>query len=224
MRRAGILSIVGLVCAAALSVLCVPPAAAEPAYTYDKNLRWWVHNSLEDASLTQGSKVKRIPRPVYVRCYTSRQAFDRGGGFLDARHWIAYYIGGGAINVRAGTCKLARRFTDGLVTQDTAGAFKTLLHEAIHRQGFYDERATEAVAVASMDSAGRLVDFKRRLNQGALDEDAAWGASAPAGARATRLAWQQSRRYAADEYLTSWPRIGWYQQHRSWSDLVDARD
>ncbi len=206
----------------------VPTAVADPAYRYDRDLRWWVHNSLEIASQSQGSQTKRVPKEVYVRCFTSRKAFeqpflDEGYSLAEARWYIAYYEEGSAINVRAGTCNLARKFTNGLVTQESAGAFATLLHEALHRQGIDHERTTEALSIASTGAAGQLVEWRRRLDQGAADEDATWEASAPAGARATRLAWQLSRQVVDTEYLTSWPRIGWYQRNLSWADVLRKR-
>jgi hypothetical protein len=208
--------------------VAVPTAVADPAYRYDRDLRWWVHNSLEVASLSQGSQVKRVPKEVYVRCFTSRKAFvqpflNEGYTSSEAAEWVAYYEGGSVINMRAGTCRVAHEFTSGRVTQETAGAFSTLLHEALHRQGIDDERKTEGLATASMAAAGQLVEWRRRLDRGAADDDATWEASAPAGARAARLAWQNSRLYSPTEYLTSWPKIGWYQRNQSWADFLRKR-
>jgi hypothetical protein len=82
------------------------------------------------------------------------------------------------------------------VTQETAGAFHTILHEAIHRQGIKSERTTEAFAITTMRTAGQMVEFgQHRYYDGMTPDESeeAWYASEPAGDRAMRLAWQQSR-------------------------------
>lgn len=189
--------------------------AARPASAahYDPTLREWVQKSLETAS-EDGAGDTRTPKFVYVRCYESRQEFERayvrlGGSPQHARYVIAYYRGsGGTIDVRAGTCKLASQFVDGWVTQDTAGAFKTILHEALHRQGIHNEKLTEALAITATRSAGQWVEFTNRYYaSGGDDSWESWEASAGAGDRAMRLAWQQSQRYIATSYLSSWSYI-----------------
>jgi hypothetical protein len=215
-----------LVVAALVLLVAAPPAAAAD-FAYDRELRWWVHNSLEQASWEQGSRTKTVPRPVYVKCYSGRAAFERnlvarGELAARARFVIAYYVRGTSeIKMRAETCRLAREFASGWITQDTAGAFKTLLHEAIHRQGLYDdERRTEALAITATRAAGQLAEWNRRLGNGALDEQAAWESSAAAGDRAMRLAWQQSRRYIAPSYRSSWSHVLGLVDRESWADAV----
>jgi hypothetical protein len=215
-----------LVCLLVTAAAFASPALAQAAdYSYSSNLRWWVHNSLEQASIDQGSGTKHVPREIYVRCYTSKWAFEkgiylRGGGYADAKRTIAYYAGGATINMRAGTCALATDFVAGHVTQDSAGASKTLLHEALHRQGFEDERMTEAFAITSMYQAGQLVDYNRRLGRGAAEDDATWKASDSAGARALVLSWHQSHRYIAQSYRSSWPAIKKLYGETSWADWL----
>jgi hypothetical protein len=218
-RSIGLLAMLALLVAA-------PPAAADD-YAYDRELRWWVHNSLERASVEQGTRTKTVPKPVYVKCYTSRAAFERnlvarGEHPLRARYVIAYHVRGTSeIKMRAGTCRLAREFASGWITQDTAGAFKTLLHEAIHSQGLNgDERRTEALAITATRAAGQLAEWNRRLAHGALDEDAAWAGSVAAGDRAMRLAWQQSQRWVAPSYRSSWASVSRLLERESWADAV----
>jgi hypothetical protein len=209
----------------ALALLAAAPAQADD-YTYDRDLRRWVHNSLERASKDQGSQTKAVPEPVYVKCYTNRAAFERnliarGATTYGARYVIAYYMRGTSeIKMRAGTCRLAREFTSGRITQDSAGAFKTLLHEAIHRQGMRDERRTEALAITATRAAGQLTEWNRRLANGAVDKDAAWDGSDYAGDRAMRLAWQQSHRYIARSYRSSWAFVSRLLGKASWADAV----
>ena len=206
-------------------LLTAAPAAAGTAYneySYDSELRFWVHNSLESASISQGFQTKRIAKAVYVRCYWFKEGFEqalirRGESRADVRYVIAYYAGGSTINMRASTCSLARQFTDnGLVTQNTAGAFATLLHEALHRQGLRDERVVEAAALASMYDAGQLIAYQRRTGR----DYETWEACFPEGLRAARLAWQQARKYAAAKHLVSWPRVNWYYTNFNWADVL----
>ena len=226
-RRAIILVIV-----ATAAILGAANAQAAPAFEYDNDLRWWVHNSLEQASIDQGSFTKRIPKEVYVRCYTNKAAFEtglirRGESYANVPYIIAYYAGGSTINMRAGTCRLAHQFTDAaLITQDSAGAFKTLLHEALHRQGYNDEANTELFAITATAAAGQLAEYNRRLSRGAIDEDAAWTGSAYAGRRAMALAHKQMQRYIAYSYRSSWDVVvnvfagGGDFEGLSWSDWL----
>jgi hypothetical protein len=204
------------------------------SYTYDKDLSWWARNSLE-AATTNGARPKRIPLSVYVKCYTDRQSFEaplyRRGEVAPAviayYNWPRYGGDGGTIHMRAGTCNLARQFTQGRVTQETAGAFKTLLHESLHRQGIHKERATEELAIASMQSAGQLVEFNRKLAIGypwTDEQDRAWTSSAAVGSRAMRLAWQQSQRMIARSYLSPWSEVAKLNQTPvfNWADYLQA--
>ena len=60
--------------AATFAVPAAPAGATAPNYHYDRDLRWWVHNSLEQASYTR-THGKTIPKPVEVRCYSDSTAF-----------------------------------------------------------------------------------------------------------------------------------------------------
>jgi hypothetical protein len=224
-----ILCAAALVCAAAV----LPGgAAAAPAYKYDNTLRWWVHNSLEQATIDQGTTTKRIPKPVYVRCYTDRAAFENvllrmGNTPLETRLTVAYYVwpryaggDGSTINMRAGTCDLAEQFVSGHVTQDSAGAFKVLLHESLHRQRFHNERETELFAITSMAAAGQLVEYNRKLANGWPEDTDTWDQSRPAADRAMRLSWQQSQRYGARSYLSPWGTVVNLTPRESWSDRL----
>jgi hypothetical protein len=225
-----------ILCAAALAcAAAVLPggAAAATAYQYDPNLSAWVRGSLESATIDQGTKTKRLPKWVHVRCYADRAAFENvllrmGNTPWQARLTVAYYVwpryGGGdasPLNVRAGTCNLARQFVQGFITQDTAGAFHTLLHESLHRQGFHNERETELFAVTSMDAAGWLSEFSRKLHTGGwTDKVSAWEQSRSAGDRAMRLSWLQSQRYIDPSYLSPWSTVTGLLSKESWADRL----
>ena len=64
---------------------------------------------MEIATWNTNGGVKVIPKPVEVRCYQDRAAFEAPcsvpGYTLDrARHLIAYYDHGNTIHMRAATC------------------------------------------------------------------------------------------------------------------------
>jgi hypothetical protein len=62
------------------------------------------------------------------------------------------------------------------------------LHEALHVQGFRDERETDRFAIRSMAAAGPLVKWDRTTSGD-------WSTTQSAGDRAMRLAWQQEQRH-----------------------------
>ena len=74
-----------------------------------------------------------------------------------------------------------------------------------------------------MFQAGQLVEWNRRLRNGAVDEDAAWEGSKRAGARALVLSWHQSNRYIAKSYRSSWGFIKTLFGETSWSDGSTTR-
>jgi hypothetical protein len=220
------------VCLVAAALFAVAPASASTAYRYDNDLRWWVHNSLEQATYTD-THGKTIPRPVEVRCYTNRLAFElsfmlRGGDPYDARSVVAYYLhpsrgsafylGPNTIYMRAGTCALAREFVAGTYTARTVGAFTTLLHEALHRQGFVSERRTEAYAVAAMRAAGQLVQYNVYLANGA-DSDLAWDAAEPTGDKVERIAFDRANAMLAGNYHIAWSEV-MAAQARGWAARI----
>ena len=215
-----------LALALAVVAAALPGAGASggAGFAYDRALAWWAATTLEVASRHSGSQRKRIPLRTYVRCYDGRAAFERpllarGASPLAARSTIAYYDRGGTVHLRGGTCERARRFAAGALTQDTAGAFTTLLHEALHRQGFRDENATECWAISSIRFAGRLVHAA-----------AAPGATPPAptpaaerfGERALLVAYRSSLAGAAAEYLVSADCLD-RAERESWADYLRGR-
>ena len=216
-RSSTALVVICLLAAIAAALFAVAPASASTPYRYDNDLRWWVHNSLELASYTE-THGKTIPRPVEVRCYTNRQAFDlaafRRGIYpppiayypYDAGGGSAYYTGRNAIYMRAGTCALAHDFVAGTYTARTVGAFTTLLHEALHRQGFVNERRTEAYAVAAMLTAGQFVQYNLYLANGA-DADLAWDAAEPTGEKVQRIAFDRANEMLARNYHITWSEV-----------------
>jgi hypothetical protein len=208
-----------LAVAIAATTIAVAPAGATPSYRYDTGLREWVHEALEAASYTD-THGKTIPLPVEVRCYTDRYSFElgafrRGDSPRVIPGIIAYYAGGNTIHIRAGSCANALAFTRGVYTAPTVGAFATLVHEALHRQGFTNENLTEAFAIAAMRAAGQMTQYVYYMSNGATDRDAAWRAAAPTGNKVLRIAFEQSNRMLAAKYRTTWSevtaagRIGW---------------
>jgi hypothetical protein len=201
-----------LVAAVAGALFAIAPASASPPYRYDNDLRWWVHNALESASSTE-THGNTIPRPVEVRCYTNRLAFDlaayqRGIYNPSVIAYYAPYAGvHNTIHVRAGTCARAREFVAGTYTARTVGAFTTLLHEALHRQGFRDERNTQTYAIAAMRAASQLVQYNVYLDNGATDDNLAWDAAEPTGDKVERIAFDQSNRISARKYHTTWSEV-----------------
>ena len=202
------------------SSITAASASSGTSYHYNLTLRAWVHNSLELASYGAGGHGKTIPFPVEVRCYTDRSSFEagayrRGASLRSIPEIIAYYVGGNTVHMRAGTCADALEFTRGVFTAETVGAFTTLLHESLHRQGFRNENLTEAFAIAAMYVAGRFVEYEQYRAKGATDQDAAWRATAPYGAKVLHIAFVQSNHVAPPSYRTSWRevtaavRVGW---------------
>jgi hypothetical protein len=193
------------ICVVAGALFAAAPASASPSYHYDPTLRVWVHNVLAKASTYEV-----VPKPVEVRCYNNRQAFELSGwvrGF-DPTSVIAYYMpGSNSIYMRASSCAAAHQFIAGMYTSTTVGAFTTLLHEALHRQGFHNERTTEAYAIASMLTAGQLVQYKINIARGAPEGDSAWEAAGPKGEQAQQIAFNQSNRIVASNYRTTWAQI-----------------
>jgi hypothetical protein len=171
-RRRALLA--GLILAAAAAALAFTTGAANAAptigYTYNHELRWWVHQSLEAASYGDYGH-KTIPQPVEVRCYTANRAFDQaayepGDTLATLATTEAFYAGGNTVNMRPLTCSQAERFVHGIITPTTAEAFETLLHEGLHRQGIRSEWLTEEFAIASSYSAGKLVRYERTIELG----------------------------------------------------------
>jgi hypothetical protein len=203
--------VVAALAAIAGYVILSNPASAATSYHYDPGLRGWVHDALEQASYTK-THGKTIPFPVEVRCYTDAYSFDmgayrRGNNPRLIPSIIAYWAGGNSIHIRAATCAEASAFTRGVYTAETVGAFTTLLHESLHRQGFRDENLTEAFAIAAMRAAGQFAQFNVYLRHGATDNAAAWRAAAPTGDKVLRIAFTQSNRWVAANYRTTWKEV-----------------
>jgi hypothetical protein len=155
--RYSIAAICALVAGLAAAQLAV---AASPAFSYDPALSLAVKDGLSAATFEDEDAVVK---KVYVKCYRDRAAFERpllprfGVRPDEARFLTAYYAGGGEVHVRAGSCANARLFAGGLVRWDTAAAFSVLLHEALHRQGIDDERATTCLANDAVRWAGKAL-------------------------------------------------------------------
>jgi hypothetical protein len=123
--------------------------APAQSYVYDRLLGTLARASLWQAASQEAHLSLRNVLRVYVRCYRDRQAFERTfeRRFEEpARDVVAYYVGGGNVHLRNGTCQNVRRFLRGRHTVYTAGAYAILLHEALHRQGLRNERNTTCFA------------------------------------------------------------------------------
>ncbi len=103
-----------------------------------------------------------------------------------------------------------------VITETTAGAMATLLHEALHRQGLDDERTTECYANSSLKYAGWNAWWQYVPDNG----DASWAASEKWGNWAMKLAFQYSRHTIDASYSMSMPVCLRRVSHDSWADLV----
>ena len=124
----------------------VARSAPDQAHVYDREL-----GTVARVSLWQVAPqipLKKVLR-VYVRCYRDRQSFERTFERRfgeSAGRVVAYYVGGGDVHLRNGTCESVRAFRSGRRTVYTAGAYAILLHESLHRQGVRNERTTTCLA------------------------------------------------------------------------------
>ena len=179
-------------------------AGATTPFRYAPDLSGWATTSLELATLYTGSEKKIVPYRTYIRCFTSKEAFEapllaEGVPLDEVRDTIAYYGGsGGIVNLRDGTCRRIRLFTGKvpLISAETASAMATMLHETLHRQGLRSERTTECYANDAVLYAGWLAHWRSLRRHDAE----AWKASRAYGVRASELAFQESARIIADEY------------------------
>jgi hypothetical protein len=207
------------------AVIAQTAGAATPSYIYNPGLRWWVHQSLEQSTEAFPGQTKMIPQPVEVRCYSDAYSFDqgayqRGDDPREILGLVAYYAGGNTIHVRAGTCSRAADFVSGHVTELTAGAFATILHEAIHRQGIHNENLTEEMALIAMYSAGRLVDLNQAIKNGQPDNYAIWQATVSHGTRAMILAWADHEKWVAPGYRIGFPTLKRDFTRLNWSQFI----
>ena len=149
-------------------------ATATTSYTYNPGLGGSIHMALEWASQENGAEnlqPKQIAQPVEVRCYTSGAAFNEaalaiGEPASTLPTLVAYWDGGDTVHIRPLTCSQAERFAYGIITPLTAQAYETIVHEALHRQGFRDEHLTEKYALGSMWAAGMMVRNRTIYDEG----------------------------------------------------------
>jgi hypothetical protein len=140
-----------LLCAVAAFAVMAGTARGEraPAYTYDRVLGIAARASLWQAASQEARLSLRNVLRVYVRCYRDKRSFERTFERRfgeSATRVVAYYVGGGDVHLRNGTCENVRMFLRGRHTVYTAGAYAILLHEALHRQGVRNERLTTCLA------------------------------------------------------------------------------
>jgi hypothetical protein len=140
-----------LLCAVAACVVSTGTARGAPtqAYVYDRTLGTVARASLWQAASQEAQLSLKSVLRVYVRCYRGKgsfeRAFERRFG-ESANRVVAYYVGGGDVHLRNGTCENVRMFLGGRHTVYTAGAYAILLHEALHRQGVRNEKITTCLA------------------------------------------------------------------------------
>lgn len=140
-----------LLCAVAACAVVTGTAQGEraQAYTYDRVLGIAARASLWQAASQEARLSLRNVVRVYVRCYRDKRSFERTFERRfgeSATRVVAYYVGGGDVHLRNGTCENVRMFLRGRHTVYTAGAYAILLHEALHRQGVRNERLTTCLA------------------------------------------------------------------------------
>jgi hypothetical protein len=203
-------------------------SARRPDFVYAPDIGWWVHQSLEMATEYTGSETKKIPLPTYIRCYTSDTPFEAGlrrdgDSVSDAHLTIAYYVDGTSyVNVRASTCRQVRQFTgqDGrvkpVITEFTAGAMSTVLHESLHRQGFDNEKLTECYGNDTTRYAGWLSWWQQTPD----DSDASWAESERWGNWAMKLAFQYSHHEVDESYEMPTSSCLALVKRLSWADRV----
>ena len=203
---------------AVVSASCCCGCGVRPRHRF---LRWWVHNSLEGASMRQGAKSSGC-RAGLRSLLHDRQAFERGLMPSAEQPELLDRVlrRRGDINMRAGTCLLARHFAAGQVTQERqAHSRRCCTRRSTGRESTTNGR--RGIAIASMTSAGQLVDYKRRLNRARSTRTrpgrlrpgrrarGAAGLAAVAAVRGRRV----PHELAADRLVPQQP---------SWADVLDA--
>ena len=180
-------------------------SAAPESFTYDRELAIIARETLWHALGDEPSIARRDVDRVSVRCYRSREAFERTFERWfegSARHVVAYYAGGRDVHLRKVTCANARLFLRGRHTLFTSAAFSILLHESLHRQGVRGERVTTCFA-------------NDAVRWGAL-----WYGFGDARAiRARNLAFEYTRRYSPDSYFMGRPTCLALARKQSWPDF-----
>ena len=179
-------------------------AHAAPSFAYDRELRIVARDSLWQAVTDDPGFARTDVRRVYVRCYRSKQAFERvfeQRFGLSASRVIAYYAGGADVHLREGTCSNVRSFLGGRRTVYTAGSYAILLHEALHRQGVRGERITTCLANGAVRWGAEFLG---------LDETRAL--------RARNLALTFTRLFAPDYYRMGKPNCLLLSRRTDWTD------
>lgn len=193
-----------LLAAVAVCAFLAATADAAPSqeFVYDRQLGVAARQSLWVAITNPGTLTRRRVFKVYVRCYRTREAFERRFEQrygVPARRVVAYYGGGGNVHLRGGTCDNVRLFLGGRHTVFTAAAFAVLLHESLHRQGVRNERVTTCFANEAVRWGA--------LWHGFTDEQAL---------RARNLAFTYSRLHLPDEYFIGKPTCLKLTRNRDW--------
>jgi hypothetical protein len=196
-----------LLCAAVAFPVLVFTARAEPSdgFGYDRELGIIARETLWQAVSAGTSITRKDVLRVYVRCYRSKQSFERGYERRfrrPAARVVAYYAGGPDVHLRKGTCTNVWEFLRGRRTVLTAGAYAVLLHESLHRQGVENERITTCFA----------------------NEAVRWGtewlgASEAQALRARNLAFAYTRIYSHPSYRMGKPNCLALARRSDWVDF-----
>jgi hypothetical protein len=169
---------------------------------YDRTLGTVARASLWQAASQEAQLALNNVLRVYVRCYRDKRSFERifERRFGEpARRVVAYYVGGGDLHLRNGTCENVRLYLGGRHTVYTAGAYAILLHEALHRQGLRNERITTCFA-------------NEAVRWGTL-----WhGFSEAQALRARNLAFAYTRLFSPPTYLMGKPDCLALTRHKDW--------
>ena len=195
-----------LVASAVAAALLAGTASAQPTFAYDRELGSLARATLWRALPAETRVARSQIRRVYVRCYHTREAFERSFerrfGF-SARRVIAYYAGGGDIHLRSLTCDNVRLFVAGRHTLFTSAAFSILVHESLHRQGVRNERLTTCFANEAVRWGAEWLGYGRER-----------------ALRARNLAFDYTRLYSPASYFMGRPTCLALARNRDWRDVV----
>jgi len=201
-----------LVVAVVLSAVVtgVARSASDQAYVYDRELGIVARETLWQAISNRARVTRREVLRVYVRCYRDKESFERAFERrfgVPAKRVVAYYVRGGDVHLRDGTCENVRAFLSGRRTVYTAGAYSILLHEALHRQGVRNERTTTCLA------------------NDAVRWGAEWlGSSEAKALRARNLAFTYTKLFSPPSYWMGKPDCLVLTRRKDWPAFTSGRE
>jgi hypothetical protein len=153
-----------------IAATMVTTASAGPVAPYDMKLGVEARWALNAAKL-KGSSFPT--KQVYVRCYRDDVTFNAAAAWRfgeDVSHVWAYTLAKSkTVYMRGSQCGSAHDFIRKLRLSTTrtakpweVGAYATLLHEALHVQGYKKERLTQCAAIDSLRWAAWADDIPMR--------------------------------------------------------------